>query len=140
MLLNDNRAAAVVAVEVHSSASAWGFVKHSRGVAAAVAAVCLLSSNRAAAVAVHVKYASQVLPLMKPVLSACVQTRCFKQLPTLCSHYVYVLFSFCTCGQVRAAEEAQKIRRHASWIAKQVAGFWKKAERVVNYKVGAGSG
>jgi hypothetical protein len=37
--------------------------------------------------------------------------------------------------QVRAAEEALKIRRHASWIAKQVAGFWKKAERVVNYKV-----
>jgi hypothetical protein len=36
---------------------------------------------------------------------------------------------------VRAAEEALKIRRHASWIAKQVAGFWKKAERVVNYKV-----
>jgi hypothetical protein len=39
---------------------------------------------------------------------------------------------------VRAAEEAQKIRRHASWIAKQVAGFWKKAERVVNYKVCVG--
>jgi hypothetical protein len=39
-------------------------------------------------------------------------------------------------AQVRAAEEALKIRRHASWIAKQVAGFWKKAERVVNYKVG----
>jgi hypothetical protein len=38
--------------------------------------------------------------------------------------------------QVRAAEEALKIRRHASWIAKQVAGFWRKAERVVNYKVG----
>lgn len=36
---------------------------------------------------------------------------------------------------MRAAEEAAKIRRHAGWISRQVAGFWKKAERVVNYKV-----
>ncbi|WIA40512.1 hypothetical protein OEZ86_013861 [Tetradesmus obliquus] len=38
-------------------------------------------------------------------------------------------------AEVRAAEEAAKIRRHAGWISRQVAGFWKKAERVVNYKV-----
>ncbi|WIA20226.1 hypothetical protein OEZ85_006067 [Tetradesmus obliquus] len=38
-------------------------------------------------------------------------------------------------AEVRAAEEVAKIRRHAGWISRQVAGFWKKAERVVNYKV-----
>lgn len=39
-------------------------------------------------------------------------------------------------AEVRAQEEVANIRKRASWVAKQVQGFWKKAERVVNYKVG----
>jgi hypothetical protein len=37
--------------------------------------------------------------------------------------------------EVKAAEAAAAARRRASWISKQVAGFWKKAQQVVNYKV-----
>ena len=37
--------------------------------------------------------------------------------------------------EVKAAEAAAAARRRATWISKQVAGFWKKAQQVVNYKV-----
>lgn len=40
-------------------------------------------------------------------------------------------------AEVRAQEELAALRRRSTWIGKQVQGFWKKAERVVNYKVGA---
>jgi hypothetical protein len=40
--------------------------------------------------------------------------------------------------QVRALQELANIRKRAGWVAGQVAAFWKKAERVVNYKVRGG--
>jgi hypothetical protein len=52
----------------------------------------------------------------------------------VCSH---VLVPGCACAaQVRAQEEVAAVRRRAAWVAREVGGFWAKADRVVNYKVG----
>jgi hypothetical protein len=49
----------------------------------------------------------------------------------------YVFVCVCACPvQVRAQEEVAAVRRRAAWVAREVGGFWAKADRVVNYKVG----